>query len=109
MPVLEVTTGYSPLAFLYAFSTPTITINGTRERRPWGTHRFELPPGTYLVEISYPWLITSECGKNSVEVLLREADHKHVRYTARMVRYWPGKLSVDDAIPTARVVRDPSR
>jgi len=109
MPVLWVTTSYSPLAFLYAFSRPTITINETREKRPWGTHRFELPPGTYLVAISYPWLFSPECGRNSVEVVLREEDHKHVRYVARLVRYWPGKLSVDEAIPTARALRDRSR
>ncbi|HEX8110073.1 MAG TPA: hypothetical protein VF516_20225 [Kofleriaceae bacterium] len=108
MPILEVTMSYSPLAFLYAFSTPTITINETRDRRPWGTYRFELPPGNYRVEMSYPWLISPECGKNSVDIVLREGDHKHVRYTARMLRYWPGRVSVDDVIPTARALRDRS-
>jgi hypothetical protein len=108
MPILEVTMSYSPLAFLYAFSTPTITINQRRERRPWGTHRFVLPPGNYLIEMSYPWFITPECGKNSVEVILHEGDHRHVRYTARLLRYWPGKISVDDAIPAARALHDRS-
>lgn len=51
-----------------------------------GTHQIELPPGNYLVEMSYPWLITPECGKNSVDVILREGDHKHVHDTARMLR-----------------------
>lgn len=109
MPTLEITMRYSPFAFLYALFKPNITINGARERRPWGTHRFELPPGTYLVELSYPWLFTDECGKNSVQIALREGDHKHIRYTARVVRYWPGKLTVDEPVPTARALPGPHK
>ena len=109
MPVLEVTLGYSPLAFLYAFSTPTIAINGLRQRRPWGTHRFVLAPGRYHVELSYPWLFADECGKNAATVDLGDHDHTHVRYTARMLRFWPGKLTVDERVPKPRALPAPRR
>ena len=109
MPVLEITMGYSPLAFFYAFSTPNVVINGVRERCPWGTHRFQLPPGRYVVELSYPWLFTEECGRNSVDLVLHEHDHKHIQYTARMIRFWPGKLTVDDPVPRARALPAPRK
>lgn len=108
MPMLQVTMSYSPLAFLYAFSTPTITINKTREKRPWAHIKSSCRQATISSRCRYPWLITPECGKNSVDVILREGDHKHVHDTARMLRYWPGKVSVDDVIPTARALHDRS-
>ena len=61
------------------------------------------------MELSYPWLFTDECGKNSVEIVLREDDLKRIRYTARMVRYWPGKLTVDEPVPTARALPAPRK
>src|ERR1039457_524718 len=60
---IEVTVTHSPLAFIYRFFTPTIEINGSKERRPWGVHVFTLPPGDYEVSVSYPWILSPECGK----------------------------------------------
>lgn len=39
----------------------------------------------------------------------RENDQKHIRYTARMVRYWPGKLTVDEQFLTARALPGPCK
>ena len=104
MATLEITVKYSPFAFIYALFRPNIVINGALERKPWGTHRFELAPGQYRIAISYPWLFSSECGKNSVDLALREGDVKRICYTARMIRFIPGKLTVEDAIPVARML-----
>ena len=95
---------HSPLAFIYALFKPNIVINGRLERRPWGVHTYTLPAGKYLLELSYPWMFSSECGKNSVEVVLRPGDRKHIRYHARMIRYWPGKITVEDSLPIARAL-----
>src|ERR1044071_3825566 len=59
---VEVIVTHNRLAFFYEPFTPTITINGTRERKPWGTYQFSLPPGDYEVAVSYPWIV-SECAR----------------------------------------------
>jgi hypothetical protein len=91
---VEVAVTHSPLAFIYRFFTPTIEIAGTKERRPWGVHLFTLPPGTYCVAVSYPWLFAPECGKNSVWIALEPGQTRRVAYRAGLIRYVPGKISV---------------
>ncbi len=91
---IEVAVTHSPLAFFYRLFTPTITINGTRERRPWGVHSFPLAPGNYEVAVSYPWLFAPECGRNSVRFTLGPGEVKRVRYCAGLIRYLPGKITV---------------
>jgi hypothetical protein len=90
---IEVTIGHNPLAFFYRAFTPTVAINGRKERRPWGTHDFNLPPGDYEVAVSYPWII-SECGKNSVRFSIAAGETKKVKYCARLIRFWPGSISI---------------
>src|SRR5438093_13119007 len=92
---VEVTVSHSPLAFLYALFTPTITINGHRHRRPWGTHSFEVPPGDYEIAVSYPWLFAPECGKSTVRISLRPAEIRRIAYRAGLIRYLPGKITVN--------------
>ncbi|MDB4953965.1 MAG: hypothetical protein JWO36_1534 [Myxococcales bacterium] len=102
MAKLQVVTSYSPLAFFYAFFKPNIALNGRLEKRPWGTQMFDVPPGDYLVEISYPWLFSAECGKNSLRLVLRPGAVARVTYRAGLIRYLPGKIRLDDPIPVAR-------
>ncbi|HVT79078.1 MAG TPA: hypothetical protein VHM90_00360, partial [Phycisphaerae bacterium] len=64
--VIELEISHSPLAFIYSFFTPTVEINGGKQRLPWGNHRFEVSPGVYTVSVSYPWVFAPECGKNTV-------------------------------------------
>jgi hypothetical protein len=90
---IEVTVTHSPVAFIYRFFTPTIQINGTKERRPWGVHRFSLSPGDYEISVSYPWLFSPECGKNSVCVRLEAGQARKVNYRAGLIRYLPGKIT----------------
>ena len=90
---VEVTVTHNRLAFFYEAFVPTITINGTKERKPWGTHQFSLPPGDYEVAVSYPWIL-KERGKNSVRFSLAAGETKRVRYCARLIRFLPGSISV---------------
>ncbi len=90
---IEVIATYSPLAFVYSFFTPTIEINGAKQRRPWGVHQFPLPPGDYLVSVSYPWLFSPECGKNSIHVRLEVGQLRRVTYRAGLLRFAPGAIS----------------
>jgi hypothetical protein len=91
---VEVEVSHSSLAFIYVFFTPTITINGERMRRPWGTHSFDLPPGNYEISVSYPWIFSRECGKNTVTFSLGPDETKRVAYCAGLIRYLPGKIRV---------------
>lgn len=90
---IEVTVTHSPLAFVYRLFTPTIEINEVKERKPWGVHTFPVPPGDYEVSVSYPWLFSPECGKNTVRVHLEPGDARKVKYRAGLIRYLPGKIS----------------
>lgn len=77
---------HSPLAFMYRLIVPTVTINGKKERRPWGVHSFELPPGDYDISV---------CGKNTVHFTLRAGESKRILYRAGPVPYLPGKMTVN--------------
>lgn len=92
---IDIAVRHSPLAFFYGLLTPTITINKQCHHRPWGTHSFNMTPGSYEVSVSYPWLFSSECGKNTVSVTLRAGESKKVTYTAGLIRYLPGKMVVE--------------
>ena len=106
MPQVEVMISYSPLAFIYALFRPNVEIDGGgRQPSRWGTHTIELPAGRHEIAISYPWLFSPDCGRNSVVFDLAAGETKRVRYRARLLRYWPGKMSVEGALPPARVVR----
>ena len=92
---IEVKVTHSPLAFIYRLFTPTIEINGSKERRAWGDHSFPLLPGMYEVSVSYPWLWSPQCGKNTVWVSLEAGQVRKVTYRAGLIRYLPGKITVN--------------
>lgn len=91
---IEVEVNHPRLAFIYRFFMPTITINGRKERRPWGVHSFMVAPGDYEITLSYPWLFSAECGKNSIHVSVALGERKKVCYRAGHVRYLPGTITV---------------
>ncbi len=88
------TVKHSPLAFIYRVFVPTVTVNGKKERRPWGVHSFELTPGHYEISVSYPWLFSPECGKNTVHFTLAPGETRRIEYRAGFIRYIPGKMTV---------------
>jgi hypothetical protein len=92
---LEVRVTHAPLAVIYRLFKPTIEIDGRKERRSWGRHRFQISPGRYVVSVSYPWLFSPECGKNSVECELGPGETRRITYRAGLIRYLPGRISVD--------------
>jgi hypothetical protein len=94
---VEVALTHNRLAFFYEAFTPTLTINGKIERKPWGTHLFSLPPGEVEVAASYPWIIR-ECGRNSVRFSLAAGETKKVTYCARFIRFIPGSIRVEEVL-----------
>jgi hypothetical protein len=102
---IEVTARFSPFAFLYALVRARIEIVGTREVRGWGTHQVEVEPGSHIVRVSYPWLITPRAGENQVVVEVHAGETVRVEYTARLVRFVPGKMRVADRVAPARLLK----
>jgi hypothetical protein len=48
----------------------------------------------------------SEAGRATVTLSLQPGETKRVRYHARMIRFVPGKISVEGSLPEARALRD---
>jgi hypothetical protein len=92
---IDVEISHVPSAFIYELFTPNVVINGEKHRRPWGSHSFDLPSGSYEISVSYPWLFMSQCGKNTVHVELKPGEIKKVTYGAGLIRYLPGKITVE--------------
>ncbi len=92
--IVEFKISHSPLAFIYIFFTPTVEINGKKQSLYWGAHRLEMPPGSYDISVSYPWLFSPECGKNTVHFDLKAEETKRVTYRAGLIRFVPGRMTV---------------
>ena len=73
MATLHVHTSFFPLAFILHGVTPSIQINGVVHKRSWGWASFELPPGTYTLEVSFPYMGPTT-GKATQEVTVSSAD-----------------------------------
>ena len=103
--IIEVAAKFSLLAFVYGLVKATIEIDDIVTRRGWGTHSIEVEPGSHVVQVSYPWLPYSRrAGQNQVTVEVAAHETVRVEYTARLLRYMPGKMQVSERFPAARVV-----
>src|SRR5258706_2796164 len=70
---IQVETSFFPLSFFLYLCTPTMVIDGVAHRRPWGTHSFQLEGGLHTVRIFFGYLFMSNCGDNSINVVV----HSH--------------------------------
>ena len=93
---INLTVAHPLFAVFYEDCLPTVEINGTKEGLPWGSYSFALPPGCYEISCSYPWFFSSECGKRTVRIELQPGQVRSVTYCSRYVRYWPGKMTIED-------------
>jgi hypothetical protein len=103
MPKVEVVISYSPLAFIYALFRPNLQIDGGAiEKATWGVQTIELPAGPHEIAISYPWLFLREAGRNSAAIDLADGATLRVSYRAGLIRYLPGKITVEDVLAGGR-------
>jgi hypothetical protein len=77
---IEVTTDFFPLAWMLYFCTPRIEVDGEVFTKSWGTHFIPLDPGRYEVRIYFPYLFSSRCGENSIEVRVREGEVRRIKF-----------------------------
>jgi len=92
---IEIVTSHPSFAFFYKAVQPNVRLDGELHGAPWGTSHFDVAPGSHTVAISYPWLV-KEAGRAAVTVTLQHGETKRVSYRSRMIRFVPGKISVDD-------------
>ena len=89
---VEVKTGFFPLAFFLFFCTPTIVLDGTAHRKPWGIHSFALAPGRHTMKIFFRYLFMAECGANSIDVIVEEGKMKRIAYSMSPWMFAKGSL-----------------
>lgn len=85
---LEIKTTFFPLAWFLYFVTPTIEINGEKQKKKWGNTFFALSPGEYLIKIYFPYFGKSECGANEIKVSISEGEQKKSPITCPL-GCWP--------------------
>ena len=77
---VEVKVGFFPLAFLFLVCTPMIEIDGEAHKKYWGTHFFELDPGKHTIRIYFRYLFMSQCGANSIDVVVKDGETCRIKY-----------------------------
>ena len=92
MATLHIQTSFFPLAiFLYGVS-PTIQINDVIHKCGWGWASFELPPGTYELDVSFPYF-KATTGLASTTVTITDPDAVVAyAYSAPLLINMAGKL-----------------
>jgi hypothetical protein len=88
---LEITAKFFPLAFLLYFFKPTIVIDGTPNKVPWGTHVFDVQPGRHHVEIYFRYFFM-DAGKGSTDVDIASGELRRLRYRAPWLVFLRGKI-----------------
>ncbi len=91
---IEIKAGFFPLAFLLFFCTPRIKIDGTVHKKSWGTHFFEVAPGTHQITVYFRYLFMSRCGANSISVTVANGCVTRVRYNMPPLMIAKGSLKV---------------
>ncbi len=81
---IEVTAGFFRLAFLFFACAPRIEIDGVAHKKSWGTHYFEVPPGTHEVTVYFVYFFKPRSGENSISVEVGEGRVARVRYHAAL-------------------------
>ncbi len=94
---LAIFVGYPEVAIHYAATRCNISVDGKRERRPWGLHELEVAAGRHTVEVSY----SRGFGRAAITVDVRAGAIVHVYYFARIVPLLRGWIKLDEPVTDA--------
>jgi hypothetical protein len=97
---IEVLATHPAAAFFYSTMKANIEVDGDLSKHAWGSYSYAVAPGTHEVAVSYPWLFMSRCGRRKVEVEVGSGEKVRVTYSARFLRYAPGKIKTEKVSPT---------
>jgi hypothetical protein len=104
---LEVHTDFFFMAWILFLITPVIEINGQRYPRPWGRHRFDLPPGQYTVRAWFPYFFMEYCGSATVVATVYPGQLTRVAYHAPFFIFSSGDMSVVGTQPIMQLPAAP--
>ena len=89
---VQIETSFFPLSFFLYLCTPTIVIDNVPQRRPWGTHNFQLEPGMHNIKIYFGYLFMSTCGFNQINVVVQPNCIHRIKYEMGMFMFSPGAI-----------------
>ena len=81
-----------PLAFIYRFWSPVITLNGHRVHGRWGPQALPLPPGHHHLMVHVPYMLPPEIGRAQATVPVEPGRQVHLEYRAPMGAFMKGAL-----------------
>ncbi len=91
---LEIKTTFMPFPpWLQALVSPVIEIDGTRHKKYWGTHSFQVPPGKHTIRAWHRWFFFSQCHLSETEVDVAENTTVRLHWATPMMVMSPGKWS----------------
>lgn len=96
---LEITTGFFFLAWILFLITPTIEINRQPQKRAWGTHLIDLPPGQYELTVSFRYLFIERCGAATAHVPIYPGQATVVKYEAPWFMFSAGTMTIQGNRP----------
>jgi len=89
---VEIETSFFPLSFFLYACTPTITIDGVPQRRPWGTHRIPLSGGMHNIRIYFRYLFMEQCGPAAINVVVQPNCVHRIKYEMGVFMFSPGSI-----------------
>lgn len=92
--IIEVKTGFFPLAFILFLCTPRIEIDGYVYKTKWGTQSYQVVPGQHKVTVYFGYLWMSRCGENTVYVNVAPGQALHVDYSMPPWMFAAGSMRV---------------
>ncbi|WUH98914.1 hypothetical protein OHR68_36290 [Spirillospora sp. NBC_00431] len=83
---------HHPMAFIYGFRAPVITLNGRSFPGRWGPNALPLPPGNHDLRIHVPYFLPPEVGRVAATVPVQPGQQLHLEYRAPMIAFMGGAL-----------------
>ena len=92
---LRIIKKFFPLAWILYFLKPNVSINGYAQRSTWGETFHPLPPGSYQVRVSYPYLFIKEASPGDAIVNVGPGQAVTLRYKVPVFVFLKGKLTIE--------------
>ena len=89
---LRINKKFFPLAWILYLFKPNVTINGYSQKSTWGETFHPLPPGSYLLRVSYPYLFSKEMSPGELMVDIAPGQVISVKYKVPVFISMKGKL-----------------
>ena len=93
MTGIELSASHTPLAWLLYFTKLTVSVDGTAQKLPWGSHVLPATPGSHRLEVSYGYL-GKQRGPASIDVPVADGGLTNVSYSTPPWMFAKGTLRI---------------